>query len=74
MFTVELLTPIGIIPLSFEQELKDEKGNTKKFIVPILFKGEGEVSEYIEKNLKDRKIYGYHTKTFIPFGDGKKLS
>jgi len=73
MLTVELLTPIGIIPLSFEQELKDEKGNTKKFIVPILFKGETEIVEYVEKNLKDRKIYGYNIKTFTPFGDGKKL-
>jgi len=73
MLTVELLTPIGIIPLSFEQELKDEKGNAKKFIVPILFKGEKEIAEYIDKNLKDRKIYGYHIKSFIPFGDGKKL-
>lgn len=73
MFTVELLTPIGIIPLSFEQELKDEKGNVKKFIVPVLFKGKLEIAEYIEKHLKDRKIYGYHTKQFISFGDGKNL-
>lgn len=73
MYTVELLTPIGLIPLSFEQELKDEKGNAKKFVVPVLFKGEAEIAEYLEKHLKDRKIYGYHIKQFIPFGDGKKL-
>ncbi len=73
MYTVELLTPIGIIPLSFEQELKDPQGNVKKFIVPVLFKGEAEIAEYIEKNLKDRKIYGYHTKFFIALNDGKNL-
>ncbi len=73
MYTVELLTPIGIIPLSFEQELKDAKGNAKKFIVPILFKGEEEIKTYIEKNLKDRKIYGFHTKFFTAIGDGEKL-
>ncbi len=71
MITVELLTPIGLIPLNFEKELKDEKGNAKKFLVPVLFKGEKEVAEYIETHFKDRKIYGYHIKTFIPFGDGK---
>lgn len=73
MITVELLTPIGLIPLSFEQEIKDAKGNQKKFVVPILFKGEKEVEEYLATHLKDRRVYGYHIKTFIPLGDGKKL-
>ena len=73
MFTAELLTPIGIIPLSFEQELKDPKGEIKKFVVPILFKAEEDIAPYIEKNLKDKKIYGFHVKSFNPIGDGKSL-
>jgi hypothetical protein len=73
MYTVELLTPIGIIPLSFEQELKDKDGNVKKFIVPIVFKGRNEIEIYIKKNLKDRKIYGYHIKLFIDVKNGEEL-
>jgi hypothetical protein len=73
MFTAELLTPIGIIPLSFEQELKDLKGEVKKFVVPFVFKTEEEVIVHIEKKLKDKKIYGYHIKSFNPINDGKKL-
>ena len=72
MYTVELLTPIGIIPISFKQKLKDKDGKVKEFIVPFVFKNEKEILERIEKDCKG-KIYGYHVKLFIPLGDGKKL-
>jgi len=70
MFILELITPVGIVVASFNQEVKRKDGGKEVLNLPYVFKNKEVALEFLEKQVKG-KVFGYNIKEFNPFDDSK---